>query len=42
MIINAGIRTVVYLDGYADTLSQDLIANSGIKLIEFSQLGGKT
>jgi dCMP deaminase len=38
MIINAGITTVVYLDGYADGLSLDLIAKSGVKLIEFSEL----
>lgn len=36
MIINAGIRTVVYLDGYADSLSLDLIAKSGVELIQFN------
>lgn len=41
MIINAGITTVVYLEGYADALSRDLIAKSGVKLIRFSELGGK-
>lgn len=41
MIINAGITTVVYLDGYADSLSLDLIAKSGVKLIKFSELGDK-
>lgn len=39
MIINAGIKAVVYLDGYADPLSLDLIAKSGVKLIKFSELG---
>ena len=41
MIINAGITTVVYLDGYADGLSLDLIAKSGVKLIKFSELRRK-
>ncbi len=41
MIINAGITTVVYLDGYADFLSQDLIAKSRVRLIKFSELGEK-
>ena len=39
MIINAGIRTVVYLEGYADALSLDLIADSGMELIKFNELG---
>jgi len=38
MIINAGIKVVVYLDGYADSLSLDLIEKSGVKLIKFSEL----
>jgi deoxycytidylate deaminase len=41
MIINAGIRTVVYLDGYADELSLDLIAKSKVELIEFNEMGKK-
>lgn len=41
MIINAGIRTVVYLDGYADELSLDLIAKSGVNLIKFDELENK-
>jgi dCMP deaminase len=42
MIINAGITTVVYLDGYADPLSLDLIERSGVKLVRFSELTGKS
>ncbi|NIO05098.1 MAG: cytidine deaminase [Proteobacteria bacterium] len=38
MIINAGIRDVVYLDGYADDLSLDLIQRSGVKLNRFSEV----
>jgi len=41
MIINAGIRSVVYLDGYADALSLELIAKSRVKLIKFTQEGEK-
>jgi len=39
MVINAGIKSVVYLNGYADDLSLDLIAKSGVKLIKFSEMG---
>ncbi len=39
MIINAGITKVVYLDGYADSLSRDLIAKSGVRVVKFSKLG---
>jgi dCMP deaminase len=42
MVINAGIKTVVYLNGYADALSLDLIAKSGVKLIKFSELGDES
>jgi len=30
MIINAGIREIVYLDGYPDILSKDILVESGI------------
>ncbi len=31
MIINAGIKRIVYLDGYPDILSKDILAESGIE-----------
>lgn len=33
MIINAGIRKVYYLDGYADALSREMLATAGVELI---------
>ncbi len=30
MIINAGVKDIVYLDGYPDILSKDILAESGI------------
>jgi dCMP deaminase len=42
MVINAGIKTVVYLNGYADGLSLDLIAKSGLKLVRLSELGDES
>lgn len=42
MIINAGIKNVVYLDGYADDLSLELIQRSGVKLTKFSELTEKS
>jgi dCMP deaminase len=38
MLINAGIQRVVYLDGYPDTLSMDMLHEAGIKVCEFSKL----
>ena len=35
MIINAGIKKIVYKDGYADELSYDMIRESGIELAEY-------
>ena len=36
MLINAGIRTVVYAEGYADDLAREMIAESGLEVIHFS------
>jgi dCMP deaminase len=35
MIINAGIKRIVYQNGYADELSYDMIKESGIELTEY-------
>ena len=34
MIINAGLTTVYYLEGYADAVSKDIIAESGFPVIQ--------
>jgi dCMP deaminase len=39
MIINAGIREIVYLDGYPDILAKDILAESGI---DFRVYAGKS
>ena len=36
MLINAGITTVVYGEGYADELAREMISESGITVIRFS------
>jgi dCMP deaminase len=41
MIINAGIMDVVYLDGYADDLSLELIERSNVKLVKYSEVREK-
>ena len=35
MLINAGILEVVYLDGYPDQLSLDMLEEAGIKVISY-------
>jgi dCMP deaminase len=35
MIINAGIRTIVYLSGYADTMSEEMLCQAGITVRRF-------
>lgn len=34
MIINAGIKKIYYQEGYADELSRDLLAESGLEVIQ--------
>jgi dCMP deaminase len=36
MLINAGITSVMYAEGYADELAREMIAETGIKVIHFS------
>jgi len=38
MIINAGIRQVVFLEGYPDRLSLDMLAESGIQVSKLEDL----
>ena len=38
MLINAGIQKVVYLQGYADKLSMEMLAESGVKTYLFDDL----
>ncbi len=37
MIINAGLNKIVYLDGYADDLTEDMLREAGI---EYVKIGG--
>lgn len=34
MLINAGVKYIFYREGYADTLSRDMLAEAGINLIQ--------
>ena len=34
MLINAGIRSIYYAEGYPDSLSRDMLAEAGIEVIE--------
>lgn len=36
MLINAGLKTIVYLDGYPDNLAAELLAESGIEVAGYS------
>lgn len=38
MLINAGIRKVVYLEGYPDTLSMGMLHEAGIEVVVFENL----
>ena len=37
MIINAGIVEILYLDGYADTMTKDMLDEAGIRLMKVPQ-----
>lgn len=39
MIINAGITTVVYREGYADELAREMIAEAAIEVVHFTAAG---
>jgi len=41
MVINAGIKRVVYEIGYADTLAAEMIAESGVKIEQFVKAPGE-
>ncbi len=41
MLINAGIRKVVYLEGYADQLSMDMLDESGIEVCAFADISNE-
>jgi dCMP deaminase len=34
MIINAGIRRIIYQSGYADAISQEMLAEAQVELIQ--------
>ena len=36
MIINAGIRKIYYLDGYADGMSKDMLHEAGVEVIKIN------
>ena len=36
MIINAGINQIIYLSGYADTMSEEMLAEAGVDVIKFN------
>ena len=38
ILINAGIREIVYSEGYADDLSKDLLGEAGIKIREYKPI----
>jgi dCMP deaminase len=42
MIINAGIKKVIYGEGYADDLAREMIAEAAIEVLHFSNDGGGT
>lgn len=37
MLINAGIKRVVFSEGYADNLAREMIAESGIEVVQFGR-----
>lgn len=41
MLINAGIRKVVYLEGYSDNLSVEMLGEAGIETLSFAEVIGK-
>lgn len=42
MIINAGIRVIYYLDGYADTMSEEMLREAGVAVVKIHPDVAKT
>jgi dCMP deaminase len=42
MLINAGIKKVIYGEGYADDLAREMIAEAAIEVVHFSDGRGET
>jgi len=40
MIINAGIKKIIYLSGYADALSEEMLTEARVEIIQFKQEKG--
>jgi len=38
MIINSGIRRIVYLEGYPDALATEMLAESGIDIVAYDEI----
>ncbi|NVL90161.1 MAG: cytidine deaminase [Desulfobacterales bacterium] len=38
MIINAGIREIIYQDGYADPMSKEMLTAAGVKLAQLDEV----
>jgi dCMP deaminase len=37
MLINAGIKRIVYAEGYADELAHEMVEESGIEVVHFER-----
>lgn len=42
MLINAGVQRIIYQEGYPDLLSMEMLAESGVEVLEFSQVAGRS
>lgn len=42
MLINAGVQRIIYQEGYPDLLSMEMLAESGVEVLEFSQVVGRS
>jgi len=42
MLINAGVQRIIYREGYPDLLSMEMLAESGVEVLEFSQVSGRS
>ncbi len=38
MLINAGVERIVYLEGYPDTLSVEMLEESGVEVLDFADV----
>jgi dCMP deaminase len=42
MLINAGVKEIIYKDGYPDEFAKEILEEAGVKVVKFEELVKKS